>query len=201
MAALSADEEAIIRKRLITQTAKANGASGLHKLTKRFLALCSSAEKGDSLNTEALYQTLMKELAIYELQVTRLDAMRSANYCEQGKYKSQGVELEKSLVQVQAEIEELKVTLEQAREERAHKEEYEVLRRLCMEHPARSATRAASATLEQEIEGLEKESAHMNGVLELRKKQFALLLHAADELQTELEDEAIALDSAAPMEL
>jgi hypothetical protein len=37
--------------------------------------------------------------------------------------------------------------------------------------------------------------------LQLRKKQFALLLHAADELQTELEDEATALDSAAPMEL
>eukprot|EP00240_Pyramimonas_obovata_P014235 CAMPEP_0118932564 /NCGR_PEP_ID=MMETSP1169-20130426/10496_1 /TAXON_ID=36882 /ORGANISM="Pyramimonas obovata, Strain CCMP722" /LENGTH=201 /DNA_ID=CAMNT_0006875241 /DNA_START=200 /DNA_END=805 /DNA_ORIENTATION=+ len=200
MATISAEEEDIIRKRLISQTAKANGFSTLNKLTKRFLSLCASAENGDVTKTEDIYQTLMKELAAYELQVTRLNTIRAANHREQDKYKIQAVELEKALLQVQGEIEELKVTLEKAREERAHKEEYEVLRRLCMEHPARSETRTAIATLEKDIAALENESAQANGVLELRKKQFALLLHAADELQKELEDDTAALDAVVPME-
>ena len=51
------------------------------------------------------------------------------------------------------------------------------------------STEAANAQLASEIGALEAESEATASKLELRKKQFALLLHVVNELQDELEQE------------
>eukprot|EP00976_Prorocentrum_cordatum_P084941 1185860-Prorocentrum_minimum.AAC.5 len=148
MATISPEEEIIIRKRLISQTAKANGSSTLHKLTKS-KGLPFQARSARELDDELLRTAYSSDTCVDNGSYAPIQALALC-------------------LRVQAEIEELKVTLEKAREERAHKEEYEVLRRLCMEHPARSETRTAIATLEKDIAALENETAQANGVLEVR---------------------------------
>jgi THO complex subunit 7 len=56
--------------------------------------------------------------------------------------------------------------------------------------PSRSNTTARLASLEAEIAELETESEATASKLDLRKKQFALLLHLVNELQGELAEEA-----------
>lgn len=199
---LPSDEEAIIKKRLITRTQIPilNGQSPMYKLTKRFMALAQAANssEGGAEACEEAYQHLMKELALFEQSFTRLEAVRNANQREQANYDTQATHLDHNIQDVKEDMVALKFALETARVERNHKGEYEVLRRLCMEHPGRAHTHTAIATLENEITELEHESTQLTAVLELRKKQFALLLHAADELQTELEEEVGTANGAVP---
>lgn len=79
--------------------------------------------------------------------------------------------------QAQADIEDAKIQLEQEKLERQHKEECEAIRRLIGAQPARSETQQAISELEKEIVALETENMAASRTLELRKKQFALLLH------------------------
>jgi THO complex subunit 7 len=58
-----------------------------------------------------------------------------------------------------------------------------------MDHPPRAETEAAIASVQGSIARLEHESSALEAKLELRKKQFALVMHAVDELQRELEGE------------
>ncbi|KAK3281885.1 hypothetical protein CYMTET_10346 [Cymbomonas tetramitiformis] len=203
------EEDEIIRKRLLTQTATARGVGALNKLAKGYIAYCKSEESSKE-EAEALYQTLLKELAVYELQIARVFSIKSANHRQQASYATLSGSLDNSIAEVQVEIKELKASLEAAREERNHKEQYEELRHKCMEHPARSETLAAIKTLEQELQELEEATTSANKTLELRKKQFALVLHAVDELQKELDGEEMVvksgekgdnIDQAEPMEI
>jgi THO complex subunit 7 len=88
----------------------------------------------------------------------------------------------------------LKVQLEEAKIERQHKEECEAIRRLIAAQPPRAETQRQLNELEKELVGMEAENFAASRTLELRKKQFGLLLHVVDELQSTLEEEKNPVD-------
>ena len=118
-----------------------------------------------------------------------MTAVASANAREAESYAGARTDVEDAVVKARGDIEELKTNLDSARLERQHKEEYEALRRLCMQYPSRAKTEAANTQLTKEIGTLEAEGEATASKLELRKKQFALLLHVVNELQDEIEEE------------
>ncbi|KAL6192284.1 hypothetical protein ACLB2K_038669 [Fragaria x ananassa] len=59
--------------------------------------------------------------------------------------------------------------------------------------PPQSQTLEIISDLEKEIAALDSENTASSRMLELRKKQFALLLHVVDELQTTIEEEQKSL--------
>ena len=71
----------------------------------------------------------------------------------------------------------MKAQLEESKIERQHKEECEAVRRLIGAQPARSETQKALDELSREVADLESENMAASRTLELRKKQFSLLLH------------------------
>ena len=71
----------------------------------------------------------------------------------------------------------MKAQLEESKIERQHKEECETVRRLIGVQPARSETQKALDELSREVADLESENMAASRTLELRKKQFSLLLH------------------------
>mmetsp|Transcript_10070 Transcript_10070/g.11766 ORF Transcript_10070/g.11766 Transcript_10070/m.11766 type:complete len:207 (+) Transcript_10070:207-827(+) len=182
------EEEALIKKRLLTGT-KASVVSPLTKLTRKYMAFMQAAETGSVEETEKLYQDLLKELAFYELQMSRVAAIKGVTEREQAGYYKLKDNLNSSITQAQGDLETLRGDLEVAQVERKQREEYELLRRLCTEHPVRRTSHAAISNIEKEIKTLESENAIASNKLELRRKQFALLLHAADDLEQELEEE------------
>ena len=75
------DEEALIRKRLLTQTTTARPGADppVKKLVKRYLAACQAARDGAGTEEWRNTEAFMKELALYEFQLERVAAVRSAD--------------------------------------------------------------------------------------------------------------------------
>lgn len=89
--------------------------------------------------------------------------------------------------QAQRDIEELKVQLEEAKIERQHKEECEAIRKLIAAQSPRLATQKQLNELERELVHLEAENFAAHRTIELRKKQFSLLLHVVSNSKSSYE--------------
>ncbi|XP_004297999.1 PREDICTED: uncharacterized protein LOC101291426 [Fragaria vesca subsp. vesca] len=127
------------------------------------------------------------------------DELNSVHICENTNLREKHnfdelrEEINRQTIQAQSDIEALKKQLEEAKIVRRHKEECEAIRRLIAMQPPRSQTLKIISDLEKEIAALDSENTASSRMLELRKKQFALLLHVVDELQTTIEEEQKSL--------
>ncbi|KAM0892804.1 hypothetical protein ACQ4PT_025514 [Festuca glaucescens] len=185
------EDDAIIKHRLLTRTTTTRGEPPLKKLQKKFMSFATEVEK-DADNTsdcEKLYKAFLQEINTFELPLLKSKAVVDANLREKESFNELQVEIQRQILQAQTDIEDLKKQLEQSKIERQHKEECEAIRKLISLQPPRSVTEKLIADLEKEISNLEAESAACTRTLELRKKQFALLLHVVEELQISIEDE------------
>lgn len=185
------EDDAVIRQRLLTRTTTTRGEPPLKKLLKKFVAFASDVEK-DTDNygdCEKLYKSFLQELSTFELPLLKTKVVIDANRREQECFKELQAELSQQILQVQAEIEDLKVQLEESKVERQHKEECEVIRRLIGAQPPRAETQKILDELGNELSSLESDNMAASRTLDLRKKQFALLLHVVDDLQSTIEEE------------
>ncbi|KAL2613043.1 hypothetical protein R1flu_024735 [Riccia fluitans] len=187
----AAEDDGVIRQRLLTRTTTTRGEPPLKKLLKKFLAFAGEVDK-DSDNyadCEKLYKSFLQELGTFELPLIKTKAVVDANKREQESFKRLQADLSKQITQAQADIEDLKVQLEEGKIERQHKEECEAIRRLIGAQPPRSETQKALNELEKELLILEAENTAAARTLDIRRKQFSLLLHVVDDLQSTIEDE------------
>jgi THO complex subunit 7 len=173
------EDDVVIKQRLLTRTTTTRGEPPLKKLIKKFIAFATEIEKeGNNFNDcEKLYKSFLQELATFELPLLKTKAVIEANRREQESFKNLHVELNNQIAQAQKDIEVLKVQLEEAKIERQHKEECEAIRRLIAAQPPRAETQRQLNELEKELVGMEAENFAASRTLELRKKQFGLLLH------------------------
>lgn len=186
-----AEDDVVIRQRLLTRTTTTRGEPPLKKLIKKFTALASEIEKEDSKASECekMYRSFLQELSTFELPLLKTKAVIDANRREQDNFKELHVELKQQITQAQQDIEDLKLQLELAKIERQHKEECEVIRKLIAAQSPRAVTQKQLNDLDKELVQLETENHAASRTIELRKKQFGLLLHVVDDLQTTLDDE------------
>ncbi|KAI9120062.1 hypothetical protein K1719_009031 [Acacia pycnantha] len=201
-----AEDDIIIKHRLLTRTTTTRGDPPLKKLQKKFTNYVSEIEKGeDNYNEcEKLAKAFLQELATFEIPLLKSKAIVEANIREKENFNELKDEINRQILQAQADIEDLKKQLEESKIERQHKEECEAIRKLIALQPPRSETQKLINELEKEIMSLDAENTAGSRLLELRKKQFALLLHVVDELQNTIEEEQKNLMEemrAAPEEL
>lgn len=116
-------------------------------------------------------------LSTFEIPLLKSKAVIDANIREKENFNELKEEINRQISQAQADIEDLKKQLEESKIERQHKEECEAIRKLIALQPPRSETQKIITDLEKEIAALEAENTAGSRLLELRKKQFALLLH------------------------
>ncbi|KAM7257677.1 hypothetical protein ACFE04_013418 [Oxalis oulophora] len=185
------EDDVIIKHRLLTRTTTTRGEPPLKKLQKKFTSFMLEAEKdGDNYNDCAkLAKAFLQELSSFEIPLAKTKAIIDANLREKENFNVLNDEINSQIVQARIDIEDLKKQLEEAKIERAHKEECEAIRKLIAAQPPRSETQKTINELEKEISSLEAENTAGSRLLELRKKQFALLLHVVDELQITIEEE------------
>ncbi|KAK4278255.1 hypothetical protein QN277_016123 [Acacia crassicarpa] len=201
-----AEDDIIIKHRLLTRTTTTRGDPPLKKLQKKFTNYVSEIEKEeDNYNEcEKLAKAFLQELATFEIPLLKSKAIVEANIREKENFNELKDEINRQILQAQADIEDLKKQLEESKIERQHKEECEAIRKLIALQPPRSETQKLINELEKEIMALDAENTAGFRLLELRKKQFALLLHVVDELQNTIEEEQKNLVEemrAAPEEL
>ncbi|KAI5080668.1 hypothetical protein GOP47_0003851 [Adiantum capillus-veneris] len=187
------EDDAVIRQRLLTRTTTTRGEPPLKKLLKKFFAFASEVDKENVSNIpdcEKLYRAFLQELSSFELPLLKTKVVIGANRREQENFKELQSELSQKILEAQADIDSLKIQLEESKIERQHKEECEAIRRLIGAQPARAETQKVLDELTRELAALEAENLAAARTLELRKKQFSLLLHVVDDLQSTIEDEA-----------
>ncbi|KAL8160532.1 hypothetical protein V2J09_002069 [Rumex salicifolius] len=189
------EDDIIIKHRLLTRTTTTRGEPPLKKLQKKFTSFVLEVEKdAENYNDcEKLAKAFLQELTTFEIPLLKTKAVIDANLREKENFNELKDEINRQISLVQVEIEDLKKQLEESKIERQHKEECEAIRKLIAMQPPRSQTQNAITELEKEIAALEAENTAGSRLLELRKKQFALLLHVVDELQATIEDEQRSL--------
>lgn len=189
------DDDAIIKHRLLTRTTTTRGEPPLKKLQKKFITFALEVEKdADNYNEcEKLYKTFLQEMTTFEVPLLKSKAVVDANIREKESFDELQEEIRGQILQAHADIEDLKKQLEESKIERQHKEECEAIRKLIALQPPRSETQETISDLEKEIVALEAENTAGVRLLDLRKKQFSLLLHVVDELQNTVEDEPKSL--------
>lgn len=80
----------------------------------------------------------------------------------------------------------------QAQKIRRHRQEYDTLAEVIQQHPARSVTVREMSQRREELSALEHETFAIEGKLQLRKKQFRVLMHAVREIQQTLEGKTLS---------
>lgn len=185
------DEDIIIKHRLLTRTTTTRGEPPLKKLQKKFTTFVLEVEKDadNSGDCEKLAKAFLQELSTFEIPLLKSKVVVDANIREKENFNELKDEINRQIVQAQADIEDLKKQLEESKIERQHKEECEAIRKLIATQPPRSETQKIISELEKEIAAMDAENTAGSRLLELRKKQFALLLHVVDELQNTIEEE------------
>ncbi|CAH9072505.1 unnamed protein product [Cuscuta europaea] len=189
------EDDLIIKHRLLTRTTTTRGEPPLKKLQKKFTAFALEVQKeADNLaDCERLAKSFLQELNTFEIPLLKSKTVIEANVREKENFNDLNDEIKRQIIQTQTDIEDLKKQLEESKIERKHKEECEAIRRLIAVQPARSVTQNVITELEKEILALEAENTASSRTLELRKKQFALLLHVVDELQNTIDEEQKSL--------
>ncbi|KAI3855665.1 hypothetical protein MKX03_030522 [Papaver bracteatum] len=189
------EDDTIIKHRLLTRTTTTRGEPPLKKIQKKFISFALEIDRdADNYGAcEKMYKAFLQEMATFELPLLKSRAVIDANLREKENFNELQGELHRQISQTQADIEDLKKHLEKSKIERQHKEECEAIRRLISMQPPRSDTQKDITELEKEIAALEAENTAGSRTLELRKKQFSLLLHVVDELQNTIEDEQKSL--------
>ncbi|KAF3954020.1 hypothetical protein CMV_020585, partial [Castanea mollissima] len=180
---------------LLTRTTTTRGEPPLKKLQKKFTSFFVEVEK-DTDNygdCEKLAKAFLQEMSTFEIPLLKSKAVVDANVREKENFNELKDDINRQIVQAQADIEDLKKLLEESKIERQHKEECEAIRKLIAAQPPRSETQKMITELEKEIAALDAENTAGSRLLELRKKQFALLLHVVDELQNTIEEEQKSL--------
>lgn len=174
-----AEDDIIIKHRLLTRTTTTRGEPPLKKLQKKFTSFVSEIDKKeDNYNDcEKLAKAFLQELATFEIPLLKSKAIVEANIREKENFNELKDEINRQILQAQADIEDLKQQLEESKIERRHKEECEAIRKLIAMQPPRSETQKLITELEKAIMALDAENTAGSRLLELRKKQFALLLH------------------------
>ncbi|MQM11884.1 hypothetical protein Taro_044795 [Colocasia esculenta] len=185
------EDDVIIKHRLLTRITTTRGEPPLKKLQKKFLSFALELDKdADNVrDCERLCKAFLQEMTTFELPLLKSKEVVDANLREIESFNELQEEIHHHIVQAQVDIEDLKKQLEESKVERQHKEECEATRRLIAMQPPRFETQKTIAALDKEIAALEAENAAAIRTLDLRKKQFSLLLHVVDELQNTIEDE------------
>ncbi|CAL1381334.1 unnamed protein product [Linum trigynum] len=189
------EDDMIIKHRLLTRTTTTRGEPPLKKLQKKFSTFIIEAGKEEDNHSDCLRlsKAFLQELNTFEIPLLKSKAVIDANIKEKENFNDLKKEINKQILQAQDDIEDLKKLLEESKIERQHKEECEAIRKLIAMQPPRSETQKVITELEKEIVALETENTVGSRLLELRKKQFALLLHVVDELQNTIDEDQKSL--------
>lgn len=150
----------------------------------------ASAE-GGSIDAKALeegFALARTSLSLLEHAFDKAGAVVSMNEAELASYAELQSGIEQSIARTQEDIAASKLQLEEARRVKRNKQEYDMVASKVEALPSRAETAKKIAQVQSELEALEATRRASDEKLELRRRQFALLMHAAHDLQQTLED-------------
>ncbi|EFX71485.1 hypothetical protein DAPPUDRAFT_201659 [Daphnia pulex] len=180
-------DEEIIRRRLLFDGEGTGDERRLNVLLKGFLAWCNSTDSVEE--TQASYARMIGQIAQCEFAATKSLRCCEMNTAEQQHYDDLYNQIEEGIVSAKKDIEATKKELQEARQIRRNKMEYDALAAIIQTQPDRRSNQEKLSLLRQELEASECECHKMEAKLEQRRKQFHLLISTIQGLQQLLNDD------------
>ncbi|KAG7319229.1 hypothetical protein KOW79_017703 [Hemibagrus wyckioides] len=195
-------DDEVIRKRLLIDGDGAGDDRRINVLLKSFIKWCHSnvtPEEGF-----AQYQRMLGTLSQCEFSMGKTLLVYNMNLMEMENYEKIYTDIEQSISAAHEKIAECKKEIQRAKRIRKNRQEYDALAKVIQQHPDRHQTMEQLEALDKELQQLSQIKENVEDKLELRKKQFHVLLSTIQELQQTLEnDEKMESDETSqesPME-
>ncbi|NP_001080651.1 THO complex subunit 7 homolog [Xenopus laevis] len=197
MGAVTDDE--VIRKRLLIDGDGAGDDRRINLLVKSFVKWCNSGSQEEGYSQ---YQRMLSSLSQCEYSMGKTLLVHDMNLREMENYEKIYVDIESSIAAAHEKIAECKKQILQAKRIRKNRQEYDALAKVIEQHPDRHETLKQLEALDKELKQLSHTKENAEDKLELRRKQFHVLLSTIHELQQTLEnDDKLAEESQeSPME-
>ncbi|XP_077059367.1 THO complex subunit 7 homolog [Siphateles boraxobius] len=183
----SITDDEVIRKRLLIDGDGAGDDRRINVLMKSFSKWCHSnfsPEEGFSQ-----YQRMLTSLAQCEFSMGKTLLVYNMNLKEMENYEAIYSDIETSITSAHEKIAECKKEIQRAKRIRKNRQEYDALARVIKQHPDRHETLKQLEALDKELQQLSHIKENVEDKLELRKKQFHVLLTTIQELQQTLEND------------
>lgn len=130
---------------------------------------------------------MLAQLAQCEFAVKKSQISAKMSARELKNYEVISQEIETNIENVKALIETSKTDLKHAKTVRKNKMEYDVLAKVINEQPDRKETDKKLSELQKELKLLEEKSQHLEAKLDMRRKQFYVLVSSVNQLKSMIE--------------
>nr|XP_012421474.1 PREDICTED: THO complex subunit 7 homolog isoform X1 [Odobenus rosmarus divergens] len=176
----------VIRKRLLIDGDGAGDDRRINLLVKSFIKWCNSGSQEEGYSQ---YQRMLSTLSQCEFSMGKTLLVYDMNLREMENYEKIYKEIECSIAGAHEKIAECKKQILQAKRIRKNRQEYDALAKVIQHHPDRHETLKELESLGKELEHLSHIKESVEDKLELRRKQFHVLLSTIHELQQTLEND------------
>nr|XP_061813740.1 THO complex subunit 7 homolog [Nerophis lumbriciformis] len=183
----SVTDDEVIRKRLLIDGDGAGDDRRINLLLKTFTKWCNSPGTPDESFTQ--YQRMLGTLAQCEFSLGKTQMVYDMNLREMENYGKIYSNIEQNITSAHEKIAECKKEIQRAKRVRKNRQEYDALAKVIQHHPNRHETLKQLEALDKELQQLSKIKENVDAKLELRKKQFHVLLSTIQELQQTLEND------------
>ncbi|KAK8742801.1 hypothetical protein OTU49_001678 [Cherax quadricarinatus] len=186
-------DEEIIRRRLMIDGDGTGDARVMMMFMKHFIKWCSTDDSPQESQNQ--YDRLLTQLASIEHSSLKWRSIIDMNQEEIQHYELLRDETSKNVKEACIAIEEAKEELEEARQVRRNRLEYDALARLIKEHPPRSDTANKLAHLTQQLHSLKSKRDQLEEKLSLRRKQLHVLVTSLHQLK-----QTLLIDNSPPQD-
>ncbi|KAF9903241.1 THO complex subunit 7 [Linnemannia zychae] len=177
------DTDNIIRTRLSVNERP------LRRLTQRFQKWTGVLVAGSREEIENGFQGLLMEISQFELGLSKSTLVAEMAERERQHYNEERHQIEDSIALSHEELETLARDLEEAKQERSNKIEYDQLAAQVLQFPSRESSQQSIAQLNAEILELENEALLQSQLMDLRKKQFFTALLCLQSTQESIRED------------
>lgn len=186
-AKMSHTEEDVMKMRLLIDGDGTGDDRRLNMLLKALIKWCSAED--DQHTCELQYQRMLTQLSGIEWNMTKSRMAAAMNQAELENYAVLHQKVEAGITEAREEIEGTKADLAEAKRVRKNRMEYDALAKVITTHPDRETSEARIEALRQEQKQLEEKEVKLDQKLDIRKKQFHVLVSAIHQMQDLLDND------------
>ena len=176
-------DEEVIRRRLLIDGDGTGDDRRITILLKSFIKWVNSSDVDNTL-----HERMLSQLAQCEFAQRKSRLVSNMSQEELKSYEQLSKEIEIQIEEAKRDIEKTKAELQDAKRVRKNRIEYDVLAKVINEQPDRVETNLKLATLREELGRLKEKSEQLEHKLEMRRKQFHVLISSIHSLQGMLDE-------------
>ncbi|XP_011503030.1 PREDICTED: THO complex subunit 7 homolog [Ceratosolen solmsi marchali] len=176
-------DEEVIRRRLLIDGDGIGDDRRLNVLLKSFIKWVNNPE-----TDHILHERMLSQLSQCEFAQRKSRLVSNMSQEELENYENLSSEIDVEIEEAKKNIETTKIELQEAKQVRKNRIEYDVLAKVINEQPDRQETDIKLALLQKELGTLKEKSQNLEQKLEMRRKQFHVLISSIHSLQGMLDE-------------